>query len=73
METVRIRDGKKSDPGPGINIPDSQHWAKSVLKAELYFLKKLQNTLQIIENYDTFDKTENRIRIYIGSKWKVGS
>jgi hypothetical protein len=22
METVRIRDGKKSDPGSGINIPD---------------------------------------------------
>jgi hypothetical protein len=31
METVRIRvsgiqDGKKSDPGSGINIPDPQHW-----------------------------------------------
>jgi hypothetical protein len=25
METVRIRDGKKSDPGSGINIPDPQH------------------------------------------------
>ncbi len=25
METVRIRDGKKSDPGFGINIPDPQH------------------------------------------------
>ncbi len=25
METVRIRDGKKSDPGPGINIPDPPH------------------------------------------------
>jgi hypothetical protein len=22
----RIRDGKKSDPGSGINIPDPQHW-----------------------------------------------
>jgi hypothetical protein len=21
-----IRDGKKSDPGSGINIPDLQHW-----------------------------------------------
>jgi hypothetical protein len=21
-----IRDGKKSDPGSGINIPDPQHW-----------------------------------------------
>jgi hypothetical protein len=21
-----IRDGKNSDPGPGINIPDPQHW-----------------------------------------------
>jgi hypothetical protein len=27
METVRIRDGKKSDPGTGINIPDPQHWS----------------------------------------------
>jgi hypothetical protein len=28
METVRVRvrDGKKSNPGSGINIPDSQHW-----------------------------------------------
>ncbi len=25
IETVRIRDGKKSDPGSGINIPDTQH------------------------------------------------
>ncbi len=26
METVWIRDGKKSDPGSGINIPDPPHW-----------------------------------------------
>jgi hypothetical protein len=26
MKTSRIRDGKKSDPGSGINIPDPQHW-----------------------------------------------
>jgi hypothetical protein len=25
METVRIRDGNKSDPGSGINIPDPQY------------------------------------------------
>jgi hypothetical protein len=25
METVRIRDGKKADPGSGINIPDPPH------------------------------------------------
>jgi hypothetical protein len=25
METVRIRDGKKSDPGSGINIPDPHY------------------------------------------------
>jgi hypothetical protein len=25
METVRIRDGKKSDPGSGTNITDPQH------------------------------------------------
>jgi hypothetical protein len=28
METVRIRDGKKSDPGSGINIPDPPHCRK---------------------------------------------
>ncbi len=28
METVRIRDGKKSDPGSGINIPDPPHCFK---------------------------------------------
>jgi hypothetical protein len=26
METIRIRDGKKSDPGSGINILDPQQW-----------------------------------------------
>jgi hypothetical protein len=26
MEKSRIRDGKKSDPGSGINIPDPKHW-----------------------------------------------
>jgi hypothetical protein len=26
METVQIRDGKKLDPGSGINIQDPQHW-----------------------------------------------
>jgi len=26
MEKIRIRVGKKSDPGPGINTPDPQHW-----------------------------------------------
>jgi hypothetical protein len=25
MEKIRIRDGKHSDPGSGISIPDSQH------------------------------------------------
>jgi hypothetical protein len=28
METIRIRDGKKSDPEAGINIPDPQHWGE---------------------------------------------
>jgi hypothetical protein len=32
METVRIRDGKKSDPGSGINIPDPQHCWDSYMK-----------------------------------------
>jgi hypothetical protein len=27
-----IRDGKKSDPGSGINIPDPQHWIFRVAK-----------------------------------------
>jgi hypothetical protein len=26
MEIVRIRDGKKLDPGSGINIPDPPHY-----------------------------------------------
>jgi hypothetical protein len=25
-----IRDGKKSDPGSGINIPDPQHWLRDI-------------------------------------------
>jgi hypothetical protein len=28
MEKIQIRDGKNSDPGSGINIPDSQHWTE---------------------------------------------
>jgi hypothetical protein len=28
MVKIRIRDGKKSDPGSRINIPDLQHWLK---------------------------------------------
>jgi hypothetical protein len=32
METVRIRDGKKSDPGSGINIPDPQHEKRKLFK-----------------------------------------
>ncbi len=35
METVRIRDGKKSDPGSGINIPDPQHCPLGDLKGQL--------------------------------------
>jgi hypothetical protein len=31
MEKIRIRDGKHSDPGSGINIPDPQHSVKHKL------------------------------------------
>jgi hypothetical protein len=31
MENIRIRDGKTSDPGPGINIPDPQHYMKGMV------------------------------------------
>jgi hypothetical protein len=33
MENIRIWDGKKSDPGTGIEkkIPDPQHWSESKL------------------------------------------
>jgi hypothetical protein len=32
IETVRIRDGKKSDPGSGINIPDPPHcWKVAIM------------------------------------------
>ena len=31
METVRIRDEKKSDQGSGINIPDPQHCYNSTV------------------------------------------
>jgi hypothetical protein len=33
MEKFRIRDGKNSDPGSGINIPDPQHWRKVRVRA----------------------------------------
>jgi hypothetical protein len=32
METIRIRDRKKSDPGSAINIPDPQHYCRLVAK-----------------------------------------
>jgi hypothetical protein len=41
METVRIRDGKKSDPGSGINIPDPQHWQKRYLNFKPVYGSKL--------------------------------
>jgi hypothetical protein len=37
METVRIRDGKKSDPGSGINIPDPQHCSDAGPDASFHF------------------------------------
>jgi hypothetical protein len=43
---MRIRDGKKSDPESGINIPEPQHW---------YFLNlevDLQNTPELTGNED---------------------
>ncbi len=30
-----IRDGKKSDPGSGINIPDPQHWKKPIISVSM--------------------------------------
>jgi hypothetical protein len=35
MEKILIRDGKKSDPGSGINIPDPQHCVFVAEVAEL--------------------------------------
>jgi len=37
METVRIRDGKKSDPGSGINIPDPPHCISHTTIFGFYF------------------------------------
>jgi hypothetical protein len=35
METVRIRDRKKADPGSGINIPDPQNWIEIWVQGKL--------------------------------------
>jgi hypothetical protein len=35
MERIRIRDGKNSDLGPGINIPDPQHRIEHVKMADM--------------------------------------
>jgi hypothetical protein len=40
METVRIRDGKKSDPGSGINIPDPPHCEVPKKTIRFLFVKK---------------------------------
>jgi hypothetical protein len=44
METVRIQDRKKSDPGSGINIPDPQH------------CKRVNSSLRL----PTFEKSSKR-------------
>jgi hypothetical protein len=39
METVRIRNGKKSYPGSEINIPDPQHWSLEKLN---FFIRRIK-------------------------------
>jgi hypothetical protein len=33
-----IRDGKKSDPGSGINIPDPHHWVEPVFWIDIVLM-----------------------------------
>jgi hypothetical protein len=44
MERIRIRDGKKSDPGSGINIPDHISWS---LETFFFGLKILNSLMRI--------------------------
>jgi hypothetical protein len=46
MEIVRIRDGKKSDPGSGINIPDPQDCLKEL--RILLFQRALYNNQAVM-------------------------
>jgi hypothetical protein len=46
METVRIRDEKKSDPGSGINIPDPQHCLIYEENFVFFFISADEKSLQ---------------------------
>jgi hypothetical protein len=56
METVRIRDGKKSDSESGINIPDPPHWLVASCKVILPFFIPNDNA----DNSDTWQNAKVR-------------
>jgi hypothetical protein len=71
MENILIRDGKNSDPGSGINIPDPQHWIRdkhpgsAILKG-----KSLENkcvTVRLTELLTMFRGSSTRLR------WRRGT
>jgi hypothetical protein len=51
---IRIRDGKKSDPGSRINIPDPQHWLQltPVSRMFLQYFRTLSKTaFQVLTHF----------------------
>ncbi len=67
---MRIRDGKKSDPGSRINIPDPQHW---IQQAEMVFTtnKKLWEQ-KLLEIHDYEAGTDRRYRgTEYSTEWSI--
>jgi hypothetical protein len=61
-----IRDGKKSDPGSGINIPDPQHWLNLfVFSKYMKFnteAKALKKIMLVSISNDAHQRLINRIK-----------
>jgi hypothetical protein len=63
-----IRDGKKSDPGSGINNPDPQHWSKGDCK--LMFLSQIEKARRLIALYEEAGVSKERVLIKLSSTWE---
>jgi hypothetical protein len=68
MEKFRIRDGKKSDPGSGINIPDPQHWSQDLVIIVLQLLVVLRVFWKHLRRRDGSEPFHNVINKQKGKK-----
>ncbi len=70
METVRIQDGKKSDPGSGINIPDPQHCIRCKALSVQYYTKSLLKPFTL-QRFGLMRPANEMARRWDGGQWKM--